>query len=98
MANQGLKANRATISWRRRSLTLRLLAFVIPMLASALTAADSTPTNRGTNAPSASRDVDPDAPPAQVEDDRAREEAADRASRRSFSELLRGPYLQMGTT
>jgi Calcineurin-like phosphoesterase/Purple acid Phosphatase, N-terminal domain len=98
MANQGLKPNRATISWKRRRLTLRLLVFLIPMLATALTAADSTPTNRGTNAPSASRDVDPDAPPAQVEDDRAREEAADRASRRSFSELLRGPYLQMGTT
>ncbi len=104
MAHRGLKWNwAATISCKRRRQASRLLFFLIPLLATALTAADSSPATRGTNAPSpgtsgASRDVDPDAAPAQVEDDRAREEAADRASRRTFSELLRGPYLQSGTT
>src|SRR3954464_2853782 len=80
-----------------------LVLVLVPFLAGKLIAADATPPRGGTNAASrgttgAARDVDPDAPPPQVEDDRAREEAADRASRRTLSELLRGPYLQSGTT
>src|SRR4051812_48385356 len=76
-----------------------LVLVLVPFLAGKLIAADATPPRGGTNAASrgttgAARDVDPDAPPPQVEDDRAREEAADRASRRTLSELLRGPYLQ----
>src|SRR6185295_6496279 len=101
MAYRDLKSNPvASVLSKRHRHAFLLVLFLIPFLASALMAAEPSPTARGTNSPSgaASRDVDPDAAPAQVEDDRAREEAADRASRRTLSELMRGPYLQNGTT
>jgi hypothetical protein len=96
---QGL-ANTLSSAWRAKFWHAGFL--LVSLFANALMAADNPP-NRGTNTAArgtsgASKDADPDAAPVQVEDDRAREQAADRASRGTFPELLRGPYLQCGTT
>ena len=59
-------------------------------------AADKSDT-AATPSPAARAEDKADTPPVQVEDDRAREQAAERAARRTPARLLRGPYLQCGT-
>src|SRR3954466_12708904 len=82
---------------RRFQAALQGYLLIACFLPSSLTAAEPAekPTTGATSA--AARADDKDTPPVQVEDDRAREQAAERAARRTPARLLRGPYLQCGT-
>jgi len=94
----------STAFFQKLALTGRVLVLALVLLNRAKTAsaAETPRTGRNTSTNSTTSADDSEerrAPPqaSEIEDDRARERAAEQASRRVFPKLLRGPYLQCGT-